>query len=73
MIFFKLVKEATQKISAQIKQLSALVVKELKIAVGPTVTLWRLIPDFGVNLFIFKVDKQYVSFWFWAWTICHWD
>jgi hypothetical protein len=42
-----------------------------KVAVGPTVTLWQLVLDFGVQMFIFRVDEQFVHFWLWAWTICH--
>ncbi len=45
--------------------------KGAKVAMGRTVTLWQLVLDFGVQMFIFRVDEQFVHFWLWDWTICH--
>ncbi len=37
-----------------------------KVAVGPTVTLWQLVLDFGVQMFDFRVGEQFVHFWLWG-------
>jgi hypothetical protein len=44
-----------------------------KVAVVRTVTLWQSVWDFGVQMFVFGVDEQFVHFWLLAWTICHKD
>jgi hypothetical protein len=42
-----------------------------KSSSGSTVTLWQSVLDFGVQMFVFRVDEQFVHFWLLAWTICH--